>query len=39
MLQFEVLEYRLKQEYGVDILMNGLPYNHVRWIENENFNG
>ncbi|MEG0857930.1 MAG: peptide chain release factor 3, partial [Terrisporobacter sp.] len=34
-LQFEVLEYRLKQEYGVDILMNPLPYCHVRWIEND----
>ncbi|MGL4913532.1 MAG: peptide chain release factor 3 [Romboutsia sp.] len=33
-LQFEVLEYRLKQEYGVDIIMNPLPYCHVRWIEN-----
>ncbi|MGL5314307.1 MAG: peptide chain release factor 3 [Peptostreptococcaceae bacterium] len=34
-LQFEVLEYRLKQEYGVDIIMNPLPYCHVRWIEND----
>ncbi len=34
-LQFEVLEYRLKQEYGVDIIMQGLPYSHVRWIEND----
>ncbi len=32
-LQFEVLEYRLKQEYGVDMLMNTLPYRYVRWIE------
>ncbi|MGB3366352.1 MAG: peptide chain release factor 3 [Acidaminobacteraceae bacterium] len=32
-LQFEVLEYRLKHEYGVDILMERLPYRHVRWVE------
>ncbi len=32
-LQFEVLEYRLKQEYGVDIIMNPLPYRYIRWIE------
>lgn len=34
-LQFEVLEYRLKQEYGVDIMMYPLPYSHVRWVEND----
>ena len=34
-LQFEVLEYRLKNEYGVDILMEPLPYSFLRWIENE----
>ncbi|WP_426348384.1 peptide chain release factor 3 [Alloiococcus sp. CFN-8] len=34
-LQFEVLEYRLKHEYGVDIKMDRLAYRHVRWIENE----
>lgn len=35
-LQFEVLEYRLKSEYNVDIKMDVLPYKYVRWIENEN---
>ena len=35
-LQFEVLEYRLKSEYNVDIKMERLPYRYVRWIENEN---
>ena len=35
-LQFEVLEYRLKNEYGVDIRMDGLSYSLIRWIENEN---
>ena len=34
-LQFEVLEYRLKNEYGVDIRLEPLPYEHIRWIENE----
>lgn len=33
-LQFEVLEYRLKNEYKVDIIRDGLPYNYIRWIEN-----
>ncbi len=34
-LQFEVLEYRLKNEYGVQLRMQNLPYRHARWIENE----
>lgn len=33
-LQFEVLEYRLKNEYNVDIKLKPLPYEHIRWIEN-----
>lgn len=33
-LQFEVLEYRLKNEYNVDIKLERLPYKYVRWIEN-----
>ena len=32
-LQFEVLEYRLKHEYGVDLEMNTLPYTVARWIQ------
>ena len=35
-LQFEVLKYRLENEYNVDIKMEPLPYEHIRWIENEN---
>ncbi len=35
-LQFEVLEYRLKTEYGVDIRRRAMPYEVVRWVENEN---
>lgn len=34
-LQMEVLEFRLKNEYGVDIKIDRLPYRFVRWIENE----
>lgn len=33
-LQFEVLEYRMKSEYNVDIKMERLPFRYVRWIEN-----
>lgn len=35
-LQFEVLEYRMKNEYNVDMKMDRLPYKFVRWIENQN---
>lgn len=34
-LQLEVLEHRLKTEYNVDIRMQTLPYQFIRWIENE----
>ena len=34
-LQFEVLEYRLKNEYGVEIIMTPLSYQYIRWIDNE----
>ena len=37
-LQLEVLEHRLKTEYGVDIRMTNLPYQYIRWIENEEVN-
>ncbi len=33
-LQFEVLQYRLENEYNVDIKLEPLPYEHIRWIEN-----
>lgn len=32
-LQFEVLEYRLKNEYNTEIKITKLPYNLIRWIE------
>jgi peptide chain release factor 3 len=34
-LQFEVFEYRLKTEYGVDILLQRLPYQFARWVQGE----
>ena len=34
-LQFDVLKYRLNNEYNVEIRMENLPYEHIRWIENE----
>ena len=34
-LQFEVLEHRLKGEYGVEIRMDQLPYRFARWIEDQ----
>ncbi|MBR7091588.1 MAG: peptide chain release factor 3 [Clostridia bacterium] len=34
-LQFDVFEYRLKNEYAVDIRMQPLPYQYLRWIQNE----
>jgi len=36
-LQFEVLEYRLKNEYGVDVIRENLPFRYIRWVEQENF--
>ena len=34
-LQFEVLKYRLQNEYNVEIILENLPYEHIRWIENK----
>ena len=34
-LQFDVLKYRLENEYKVEIRLENLPYEHIRWIENE----
>ncbi|MCR5791464.1 MAG: peptide chain release factor 3 [Lachnospiraceae bacterium] len=34
-LQFEVLKYRLENEYNVEILLENLPYEHIRWIVNK----
>jgi peptide chain release factor 3 len=29
-----VLKYRLENEYNVEIRLEPLPYEHIRWIEN-----
>ena len=34
-LQFDVLKYRLENEYNVDIRLENLPYEHIRWIANK----
>ncbi|MGN0623423.1 MAG: peptide chain release factor 3 [Oscillospiraceae bacterium] len=34
-LQFDVFEYRMKNEYNVDIIKEGLPYSYIRWIDNK----
>jgi len=31
-LQFDVLKYRLENEYNVVIKLEPLPYEHIRWI-------
>ncbi len=32
-LQMDVLEFRLKNEYGVELKIDNLPFRFVRWIE------
>ena len=34
-LQFDVLKYRLNNEYNVEIGLENLPYEHIRWIEGD----
>ena len=34
-LQFDVLKYRLENEYNVEIRLENLPYEHIRWVENK----
>lgn len=34
-LQLEVLEQRLKSEYGVEVRRQALPYTDIRWIAND----
>jgi len=34
-LQFDVLKYRLNNEYNVEIKLEPLPYEHIRWVENK----
>ncbi len=37
-LQLEVLQYRLENEYGVNVVMEALPYRYIRWIVADDFN-
>ena len=34
-LQFDVLKFRLDKEYNVEIKLENLPYEHIRWIANK----
>jgi len=34
-LQFDVLKFRLKNEYNVDILLDMLPYEYIRWVDSD----
>ena len=34
-LQLEVFEYRMKNEYNADLFKEGLPYSYIRWIDNK----
>ena len=33
-LQFDVLKYRLENEYGCEIRLESLPYGFIRWVGN-----
>lgn len=35
-LQFDVLKFRLESEYGVEIRLEPLAYEYIRWIDNKN---
>ncbi len=37
-LQMDVLEFRLKNEYGVDLKIERLPFRFVRWMDQEDIN-
>jgi peptide chain release factor 3 len=32
-LQFEIFQYRLKSEYGVEVRIDRLPFTHLRWAD------
>ena len=34
-LQFDVLKFRMENEYNVEIRLENLPYEHIRWIANK----
>ena len=33
-LQFDVMKFRMESEYGVEIRMDMLPYEYIRWVVN-----
>lgn len=35
-LQFEVFEYRMKNEYGVDVQLQRMPFQFARWVVADN---
>ena len=34
-LQFDVLKYRMENEYGCDVRLDSLPYNYIRWVKDQ----
>lgn len=34
-LQFDVLKYRMENEYGCDVRLDPLPYTHIRWVKDQ----
>ncbi|MBF0999735.1 MAG: peptide chain release factor 3 [Lachnospiraceae bacterium] len=34
-LQFDVLKFRLETEYKVDIILEPLPYEYIRWVDSD----
>ena len=34
-LQFDVLEYRLRSEYNVELYKENMPHEYLRWIEHD----
>ncbi|MEO6323980.1 MAG: peptide chain release factor 3 [Thermoanaerobaculia bacterium] len=36
-LQFEVIQYRLRMEYGAEVSFARLPYLYARWVEGDGF--
>ena len=35
-LQFEIVQYRIQAEYGVNVQMESLPYSAARWFDSDN---
>lgn len=33
-LQFDVFKYRMENEYNVEVILNTLPFQFIRWIDN-----